>query len=235
MSYIVKRPEIRTYSLQEIELKLKLTPDVFTPPDNPITAQHLMINPEEIVIDIGTGCGVYAILSAMMGGKVYATDISTKAIELAKENAKLNKTDIEFKTGQYFALFSQKFDVIISNFAQTLLFPNYKKRMGMAAEFVDGGKDGNEKVIRLLKKSKKHMHKDSRLYCNIYTVSDYKKTLDFLADNYKIINLLKTQPEPVKDFIIENLDWYLEQKDKIHIFRKNNIWMANQMLFELKL
>ena len=70
------------------------------------------------ILDIGTGCGCIAISIAknLPNSKVSALDISNDAIEVAKENAKLNSVSIEFINADIFEYNSdKKYDVIISN------------------------------------------------------------------------------------------------------------------------
>lgn len=77
-----------------------------------------------VILDIGTGSGCIAISLAknLSNAKVYALDVSKKAIETAKLNAAMNDVDIEFveadvlDIGQIETLMdSNEFDVIVSN------------------------------------------------------------------------------------------------------------------------
>jgi release factor glutamine methyltransferase len=75
---------------------------------------------EKLVADIGTGSGAIALalLSADPNLKVTATDISPKALEVAKENAKICKVEdrVTFLEGHLTApLIGQKFDLICAN------------------------------------------------------------------------------------------------------------------------
>jgi len=68
------------------------------------------------ILDIGTGSGAIAIsLKKNTNSTVTATDISKKALEVAKENAKLNKVDINFINTNIYEGIDSKFDVVISN------------------------------------------------------------------------------------------------------------------------
>ncbi|MCF6222215.1 MAG: peptide chain release factor N(5)-glutamine methyltransferase [Flavobacteriaceae bacterium] len=71
------------------------------------------------IIDIGTGSGCIAIALAknISNATIWALDISDKALEVAKYNAKLNGVDIQFlhKDILNTKKFSVKFDLIISN------------------------------------------------------------------------------------------------------------------------
>jgi release factor glutamine methyltransferase len=73
------------------------------------------VNKEQKVLDIGTGSGLQAIISAKQGGEVIATDINPEAIECAKKNAEKNGVEIEFRVCDLFESITGKFDLIIFN------------------------------------------------------------------------------------------------------------------------
>ncbi|SDQ10767.1 release factor glutamine methyltransferase [Streptococcus equinus] len=69
------------------------------------------------VLDIGTGSGAIAISlkSARPDWHVTASDISQGALQLAKENSKLNQVTLDFVESDVFSQITGTFDVIISN------------------------------------------------------------------------------------------------------------------------
>jgi len=65
-------------------------------------AQALEIGPDDVVIDVGCGCGVLSFVAARLGAKrVIGCDLSEHAIEIARENAvALGLQDrVEFRAG----------------------------------------------------------------------------------------------------------------------------------------
>ncbi|MGP1994435.1 peptide chain release factor N(5)-glutamine methyltransferase [Zobellia laminariae] len=71
------------------------------------------------ILDIGTGSGCIAILLAKLlpDAKVFALDVSEKALETAKRNAERNAVKVEFILADIlnFDGFASNFDVIVSN------------------------------------------------------------------------------------------------------------------------
>ena len=71
------------------------------------------------ILDIGTGSGCIAIALAknLPNAKIWALDVSEKAIEIAKQNAKLNDVDVQFLNENILNLkqLPKNFDVIVSN------------------------------------------------------------------------------------------------------------------------
>lgn len=109
------------------ELKFKVNENVLIPrPEtselvmNIVKRQKPASNSQKLILDIGTGSGCIAISLAknLKYSKVYALDISEKALEVAKENAINNNVDISFINDDILSLsnnIESKFDIIVSN------------------------------------------------------------------------------------------------------------------------
>jgi hypothetical protein len=68
-------------------------------------------------LDLGTGCGIQALLAAKHCERVVATDVNERALEFAEFNARLNGVPgIEFRHGDGFdAVGGERFDLVVSN------------------------------------------------------------------------------------------------------------------------
>lgn len=118
------------------------------------------------VLDMCTGSGCIAISLAknVKNAEIFAVDISSEAIDVARENSKINGTDVKFiKSDLFESIIDTQFDMIVSN-------PPYisKEEMGKLEKDVlnephlalYGGEDGldfyrsiSEKAVNYLKTS----------------------------------------------------------------------------------
>jgi len=178
-----------------MDFKFKVSPDVYIPrPETEILVEKAIkiikdlqlkadkdrILPKEItVVDLGTGCGNIAICLAreLKNGKVYAVDISSSALSVAIQNAKLYDTEkkIKFLLGDLFAPLEEmylegKVDLIVSNppYVATKEMDDLplevKKEPRIALE---GGEDGLNFYKRIAQKSPQFLRKGGVLALEI--------------------------------------------------------------------
>ncbi len=69
------------------------------------------------ILDLGTGSGCIAITlkKLLPNAKITGSDISSKALKVAKENANNNKVEINYIESNIFSNINDKYDIIISN------------------------------------------------------------------------------------------------------------------------
>jgi len=87
--------------------------------DTFLLCAHLDIRPDENFLEVGTGCGLVAVVAAKVGAKVVATDQSLLAVQNAQENISLHNLNdlIEIRQGSYFEPIKpdEKFTLIAFN------------------------------------------------------------------------------------------------------------------------
>lgn len=101
----------------------KITKDVLIPRfeteelvDKTINYTKMYLKEPLNIVDLGTGSGCIAIsIKKEINCNMDAVDISKKALEIARMNAKENNVDINFYCGSFLEPLNKKYDVIISN------------------------------------------------------------------------------------------------------------------------
>ncbi|CAN5146383.1 methyltransferase [soil metagenome] len=121
------------------------------------TLSGLMISRQvDLALDLGTGCGIQALHAARHAARVIATDISERALELARFNAELNGvTNIEFRLGSLFEPVPERFGHVVSN-PPFVITPRSAEGVP-TYEYRDGGMVGDALVASVIKDVEAHL------------------------------------------------------------------------------
>jgi release factor glutamine methyltransferase len=102
-------------------LRVQVCPDVFHPGYGQTTGffiRHMVIQPGERVLEIGTGTGAIAAAAALQTQDVVATDVNPFAVKCAQGTMRLNQVDqrVSVLLGDLFApVQGEAFDVVLFN------------------------------------------------------------------------------------------------------------------------
>lgn len=151
------------------------------------------------ILDLCTGSGAIAIsLANSLGDKaeVFASDISAKALEVAKYNNEKNCTNVRFIESDLFERMQEKkFNIIVSNppYIRSTVINNLPKQVQNEPHLaLDGGEDGLEFYKKIIEQACNHikngylileigydqkadvenMLKENRNYAEIKTIQD---------------------------------------------------------------
>lgn len=122
----------------------------------------------EWVLDVGTGCGYHAILAALCGARVTATDVSARALGYARFNAALAGAEIDFRRGSLlepvrgprsdpadavdsadsWSAAHERYDVVVSN-PPFVITPEAARADGVRT-YRDGGREGDSLLAELV-------------------------------------------------------------------------------------
>lgn len=142
--------------------------------------------PTDTILDLCTGSGILAITLVNYAKKVVASDISSKALTVAKKNAKLHNAEIEFVKSNLLEKIDGKFDIIVSNppyieskIVHELLL-EVKKYDPLIA--LDGGDDGLKFYSVIIPQAKNYLNKNGWL-CFEIGYDQAQKVKDILINN----------------------------------------------------
>jgi release factor glutamine methyltransferase len=121
------------------------------------------------IADIGTGCGAIAITLALEipNAKIYATDLSAKALEVAEVNCKRHGADgVRLLQGDMLEPLPEPVDLIAANLP-------YVQRAEIAPDnfepllALDGGAKGTEMIARLCRQAKGKLKDDGSMLLEV--------------------------------------------------------------------
>lgn len=151
--------------------------------DSFLMADNLLINEGETVLDMGTGCGILAILAARKARKVVAVDINPHAVICAKLNVRIHdfRDKIDVRLGDLFQPIKKKerFDLIVFN--APYLPSSSNDRKSWLDRAWDGGPTGLQLINRFLSEMSQHLEKDGRVLLVQSSLSDLNETMGRLG------------------------------------------------------
>ena len=151
----------------------------------------LLKNGKIKILDLCTGSGAIAVsLSIFLGdeAEVFASDISTKALEVAKYNNGKNNTNVRFIESNLFKnIQEQKFNIIVSNppYIRSDVINKLSKQVQNEPHLaLDGGEDGLKFYKKIIEQS-----------CN------------YIENGYLILEIGYDQKEDVENLLKENKNY----------------------------
>ncbi|MCW4034532.1 MAG: class I SAM-dependent methyltransferase [Candidatus Bathyarchaeota archaeon] len=151
--------------------------------DTYLVADRLDVAEKDVVLEVGTGCGILAIIAAKKAGKVVAVDINPYAIDCAIKNAENNNVDnIDFRRDDLFSTVKpdEKFSLIIFNSPYLPSEPDEEKTwIGKAWA---GGKNGREVIDRFITHATNFLAENGRIWLVQSSLSDVDQTIKMFSE-----------------------------------------------------
>jgi len=211
VAYIIGRKEF--YSRE-----FTVTPDVLIPrPDTEVIVEKVISyaksfgieSPE--ILDLCTGSGAIAITLKLEipSSQVTATEISEKALEIARKNAAKLGADVSFVQGDLYAGIDKQFDIIVSNPPYIKSQDIEKLEVNVSAYeprmALDGGQDGLDFYRRIISESGKYLKRAGAVFLEIG--DDQAGQVASLAEKEKIF----APAMVIKDLAGRNRGVYLKR------------------------
>lgn len=179
---------------EQLSLTLNYNPlKVYAPAaySSVLLVRNLTVSPDDVALDIGTGTGVYAISTALLGAqKVLALDLSSDALATAAQNAENNgvREKIEFRQAQdKNEMFGpvqpgERFSLITSN-PPCLPDPGAFE-MILPGTIMLSGSDGSHHASVLLEEAPQYLTPEGRVVFVYPSTSNPRKIFGLLDRDY---------------------------------------------------
>jgi release factor glutamine methyltransferase len=172
------------------DLVFQVFEKVYEPAEDSFLAADTLtqiVKENEKLLDIGTGCGILAVIAAKKAKNVIATDLNPHAIKCAKLNAETNHeaSKIEVRLGDLFQPIqkTEKFDVIVFN-APYLPSSRCEQRTWIGRAWV-GGPTGRHLIDRFILKAPNHL----KTYGKILLVQSSLTNIDETLRKFQEVDL----------------------------------------------
>jgi len=180
------------------EKAFEVAKNVYEPAEDTfLLADNLDVRKGERVLELGTGCGLLAILAAKVGVQVVATDINPAALKCARANAVKHRVGdrIDFRLGDLFEpVVGEHFDLVIFNPPYLPVEPD-EAICGPLDRAWEAGPDGRRIIDRLLREMPNHLTPNGRVLFVQSSLANISKTLRVLkTSGFKVNTIHKKLP-----------------------------------------
>lgn len=171
-------------SFQYQGFKFLVLKDVYDPSDDTfLLAENLNMSEHDRVLDMGTGCGILAIIAGNTAKKVVGVDISERAVMNARINVNLNNMEerVEIRLGNLWDALNpnERFSLILFN-PPYLPIPEVETNIGILEKAWNGGKNGRKIIEAFLAKIDYFLEREGRVQMVLSSLSGIEKTLFYV-------------------------------------------------------
>jgi len=147
--------------------------------DTFLLAENLVVSEHDVVLDMGTGCGILGVLAAKRARKAVAVDVNPHAVRCAETNARLNGVmeKMDIRRGDLFEPIKkgEKFDVIIFN--APYLPSEAREQKTWIGKAWAGGPTGRRLINRFISRAPSYLKKSGRILLVQSTLSNVDETM----------------------------------------------------------
>jgi len=152
--------------------------------DSFLLAEKMTVTEDEAVLDMGTGCGIIAVLAAEKAKSVVAVDINPYAIECAIKNAEMNgaREKIEFRHGDLFQPIkpNEHFNLILFNAPYLPSEPDEEK--SWVGKAWAGGSNGRKVIDRFVMDAPNFLAAGGKIQLVQSSLSDVNRTIKMFSE-----------------------------------------------------
>jgi len=169
------------------DLTFQVFEDVYEPAEDTFLVANSLaqiVKEADTLLDIGTGCGILAIIAARKAKKVIATDVNPHAVKCARLNAKINGVahKINVRLGDLFQSIkkAERFDVILFN-APYLPSSQCEQRTWIGRSWA-GGPTGRQLIDRFIIEAPNYLKRNGKVLLVQSSLANIDGTLKKLRE-----------------------------------------------------
>ena len=212
--------KIKTIKINNSHIRLFIPTSVFFPTATTnflIRDAKKFINKNADILDLGCGSGIIAILANKLQKnkrKIFASDVSNKAVACAKKNFQMHDCNFELKIGSLFSPWNKKkFDLIINDVSgiseelakKSTWFKNVPCKTGV---------DGTNLTLKIIKSSILHLNKGGGIIFPIISLSNSRKIMQALKKRFKTIKIVSNNYWFLPEELNKNQSRLIKMKQK---------------------
>ena len=191
-------------------ITLATAPEVFRPTSTTVVllraARRALAPPPRLVLDLGCGCGVVAVVLAKLlppGTVVHASDLSAAAVRLTELNARRNGVTVGCRQGSLFEPWSgSRFDLIVEDVAGVAEPLARISGWYPAPVQSDAGRDGSRWILEILDRAPDYLAPGGRLYFPVLTLSREERIVAQARARFATVTQVEEQWYPLNDELI---------------------------------
>ena len=153
--------------------------------DTFLIAEKMTVTKDDVVLDVGTGCGILAVLAAEKTKNVVAIDINPHAVKYAKRNAETNgiRDLIDFRDGDLFQPIkkNERFNLILFNSPYLPSEPDEEE--SWIGKAWDGGQNGRRVIDRFIADAPRFLVVGGRILLVQSSLSNVNQTLEMFNEH----------------------------------------------------
>jgi len=162
------------------DLTFHILRNVYEPAEDTfLAADNMIVKKADVVLDMGTGCGILAVLAAQKAKKVVAVDVNPHAISCARKNAEINKLahKIDTRKGDLFQAVrrGEEFSLVIFN-APYLPSTSKESRSWLGKAWA-GGPTGRQLIDRFVVEAPHYLKRRGKILMVQSSLANIEETL----------------------------------------------------------
>jgi len=164
-------------------LTFQIFEDVYEPAEDTFLAADILVQivvDGDTLLDVGTGCGILAIVAARKAKKVIATDVNPHAVKCARLNAKVNGVTpkMEVRIGDLFQPIrkTERFDAIVFN-APYLPSSPCEQRTWIGRSWA-GGPTGRQLIDQFIAQAGRYLKRNGKILLVQSSLTNIEETLE---------------------------------------------------------